>query len=89
MRDFNNLEKEKFQRERDRYLQGREKILAEGRKDILHQLSQESDPSARAVLNEAIKSLDTDIPDRRYSEVYSEAMEFDSSNRERDRWGDK
>lgn len=89
MAKINDHECRKWQDSEDRRQQGREAVLAPGRADILHQLSRETDPHARAILNEAVKSLDNDKDPRRYSSLFNEAMEMNAANRDRDREGRK
>lgn len=85
MKDWNCYERGKAEAAHERWLENKEKFLEAGRREIASQLARETDPFAKDLLRAALeREREPDRPN--FREIYAEAMEHNSSNRE-EWWG--
>ena len=77
----------KDERARELEHQSNERTHADFRADVVSEMNQTDNEMAKALYREALSRYSTDTPRPRRADIYSEAMEFDASNR--DEWWSK
>lgn len=89
MADYNstmkrmNAEERSLAEAKHERLQGaRERLIADGRRELAASIARETDPLARDLMREALESNPTAHQDLNFREFFCEAMERNASNRD-------
>lgn len=82
MKTVNRYFKAKASRENEKLHRSHEIGLNDGRSDIITRMGQTNDPVIKNIYRETLEHYNTDRPKSGFGEIYSEAMERNSSNRE-------
>jgi hypothetical protein len=88
MRQVNQQHESQTRRHDERLHERHEQVLARSRVE-LREMVATGDPLTRDLAQHALDTYNSDRPQSSFGSIYSEAMEFDSSNRDRDPRGRK